>query len=98
MSRELVIEARTRALFNKFWAEVAQDPQWLKDVFRDHPGILTRLLAAFSSDNPAGQFSQIVSAVKQVALVQAREQATAQVDALPPAILNWVQETLEYQK
>jgi len=97
MSRELVIEARTRALFNKFWTTVAQDPQWLRETLQDSPEILERLLRAFSADNPTGQFSQIVSAVKQVALEQAREKATEQVDALPPAFLNWVQETLEYK-
>jgi len=97
MSRELVIKARTQALFNKFWDTVAQDPQWLRNTLQDNPEILERLLRAFAADNPTGQFSQIVSAVKQVALAQAQATATEQVDALPPAILNWVQETLEYK-
>lgn len=96
MSKEIVIEARTRALFNKFWKTVSQDPQWLRDVLRDNPEILESLLKAFSSDNPTGRFSQIVSEVRQIALEQAREKATVQVDALPPDILEWVQETLKY--
>lgn len=97
MSRETVIEARTLALFNKFWAVVTQDPQWLRDVFQDNPEILESLLKAFSSNNPAGEFQKVVSAVKQVAVSQAKEKATVQVDALSPAVLEWVQETLEYQ-
>lgn len=97
MSRELVIKARTQALFNKFWDTVAQDPQWLRDTLQDNPEILERLLKSFVSNNPSGQFAQVASSVRQVALEQARERATEQVDALPPAFLNWVQETLEYK-
>ena len=96
MSRELVIDARTLALFNKFWVTVTQDPQWLRDVFRDNPDVFDRLLKAFNAPNPAGEFTQVVSAVRNVALEQARDRATAQVDALPPDFLNWVQETLKY--
>lgn len=96
MSREHVIDARARAIFNKFWAQLPQNPEWLRSLFQSNPALVDQLIRALLNNQGAAGFQRLRSAIEEVARQEARIRATTQVDS-PPFSLEWVQETLEYQ-
>jgi hypothetical protein len=94
MSREVVIEVRARAIFNKFWAQLSQNPDWLRSLFQNNPELVDQLIQSLLSPNGAAGFQQLRSAIEEIGRQEARTRATTQVDS-PPFTLEWVQETLE---
>jgi hypothetical protein len=96
MSREYVIERRTRAIYVQFLVELPDNPQWIKTMFQANPHLMDKLIEALLEPNPHAPFAELKKGIHEIAKEQSAALAEQQVDD-PPFTLAWVQETLEAQ-
>lgn len=91
MSVETVIKWRARALYNKFWQMLPDNPQWLRQILQDNPEVFVLLVRSLQGDRTA--MSDLVQRVQTIAREEAQARATTQVTA--GLTTEQIQDTIE---
>ena len=93
MSIQQVIEWRSKALYNKFWDELVDNPQWLRHILQNNPELFALLIDSLKNDTDS--FTDLVQRLRTLARQEAQERATNQVNA--GLNTEQIAETLKYQ-
>ena len=89
-----VTKWRARALYNKFWKELPNNPQWMRQIIQDNPGIFALLVKGLQGDRES--LIQAQQMIRAIAQDEANTRAQQQV-AEGSFTIDRIKDTLDYQ-